>query len=119
MKRNKSSEEWTLFIKDILSAIDKIERYTANLTLAQFRKNEVLIDAVIRNLEIIGEASSHIPSFIRNAHPEIPWRQIISLRNFLIHEYFYVELSIVWQTIQIHLPELKQQLMKLYHEHPK
>lgn len=113
MKPNKSSRDWSFRIKDILHAIDKIERYTENMTAVGFKKNEQAIDAVIRNFEIIGEASNGIPLAIQQSHPHIPWRQMISLRNFLIHEYFGVDVSTVWQTARIHLPKLKQQLLEL------
>jgi uncharacterized protein with HEPN domain len=85
MKPNKSSRGWR--IKDILHAIDKIELYTRDMTASEFRKNQLVIDAVIRNFEIIGEASNHVPERIQRTYPDIPWRQMISLRNILIHEY--------------------------------
>lgn len=83
------------------------------MTAAQFKKNELVIDAVIRNFEVIGEASNNVPLTIQRAHTHIPWRQMIALRNFLIHEYFGVDINTVWQTAHIHLPELKQQLLEL------
>ncbi len=113
MKQNKSSRDWSFRIKDILHAIQKIEQYTKDMTLAEFKKNELVIDAVIRNFEIIGEASNSIPTTIQNAYPGIPWRQMVALRNFLIHEYFGVDISTVWQTAHIHLPALKKQLLSI------
>lgn len=113
MKPRKFSRDWSFRIKDILHAIDKIEKYTKNLTISEFKKNELVIDAVIRNFEIIGEASNSLPLEIQNAHPHIPWRQIIGLRNLLIHEYFGVDADAVWQTAHTHLPALKEQLLAL------
>ena len=113
MKPSKSSRDWSFRIKDILHAIDKIEQYTKNMTASEFKKNELVKDAVIRNFEIIGEASNSVPIVIQNAHPHIPWRQMIGLRNLLIHEYFGVDVSAVWQTANTHLPTLKQQLLAL------
>jgi uncharacterized protein with HEPN domain len=110
VKPSKSSRNWSFRIKDILHAIEKIEQYTKDMTAIEFKKNELVIDAVIRNFEIIGEASNGVPLIIQNAHPHIPWRQIIGLRNILIHEYFGVDVKAVWQTIHGHLPSLKQQL---------
>lgn len=72
-----------------------------------------MIDAVIRNFEIIGEASNSISLVIQHAHPHIPWRQMIGLRNLLIHEYFGVDVDAVWQTAHTHLTDLKQQLLAL------
>lgn len=83
------------------------------MTASEFKKNELVIDAVIRNFEIIGEASNGIPLTVQQAHAEIPWKQMVELRNFLIHEYFGVDISTVWQTAHIHLPKLKQQLLSL------
>ncbi len=84
------------------------------MTASDFKKNELVMDAVIRNFEIIGEASNNIPLKVQQTYPDIPWRQMIALRNFLIHEYFGVDVSTVWQTAHIHLPALKQQLLLLY-----
>lgn len=119
MKPNKSSRDWSFRIKDILYAIDKIERYTLDMSASEFKKNEQVIDAVIRNFEIIGEASNGIPLKIQQANPHIPWRQMISLRNFLIHEYFGVDLSTIWQTAHKHLPPLKQHLSKILNDLPE
>jgi uncharacterized protein with HEPN domain len=83
------------------------------MTISEFKKNELVIDAVIRNFEIIGEASNNIPLAIQTTHAHIPWRQMIGLRNVLIHEYSGVDVSAVWETIHIHLSSLKQQLLAL------
>ncbi len=113
MKQSRSSRDWSFRIKDILGAIENIEKYTAKMTFARFKKNQLVIDAVIRNFEIIGEASNHIPKAIQSAHPAIPWRQMIALRNFLIHEYFGIDFNTIWQTARIHLPLLKEELRVL------
>lgn len=83
------------------------------MTASEFKKNELVMDAVIRNFEVIGEASNTVPLIIQKAHPHIPWRQAIGLRNVLIHEYFGVDVNAVWQTVHIDLPALKQQLLPL------
>jgi len=95
MKQNKFSRDCSFRIKDILGAIENIEKYIAKMTFAQFKKNQLVIDAVIRNFEIIGEASNHVPKSIQSAHPIIPWRQMIALRNFLIHEYFGIDFNTI------------------------
>jgi len=69
------------------------------MTFAEFDKNMMALDAVIRNFEIIGEAGNHIPISIQNQYPQIPWKQIISMRNSLIHEYFGADNSVIWDTI--------------------
>jgi len=78
-----------------------------------FKSNELVIDAIIRNFEIIGEASNRVPASIQSIHPDIPWRKMTGLRNVLIHEYFGVDLNAVWKTIHNDLPALKQQLLLL------
>lgn len=83
------------------------------MTLAEFKNNDLVIDAVVRNFEIIGEASKNVPTSIQNAHPHIPWRQMVEMRNFLIHEYTGVDISTIWQTIHNHLPDLQKQLLKI------
>ncbi len=73
-------------------------------------RSEIVVDAVIRNLEVIGEASRNIPEDIRGEYPDIPWSKMIGLRNIAIHEYFGVDLSIVWEIITRNLPETRPQI---------
>lgn len=98
---------YQLFVEDILEAMDKIERYIKGLTYEMFVKNEMVIDAVLRNLEIIGEASGNIPEDTREKYLDIPWRRMIGLRNIAIHKYFGVDLGIIWEIITRNLPETK------------
>lgn len=105
-----SSRDWRFRIQDILKSIQKIEIYVEGMTASQFKKNELVIDAVVRNLEIIGEASKNIPLSTRRLYPDIPWDQMNGMRNILIHEYFGVDVITVWHTTKIHLPILKKQL---------
>jgi len=111
VKPSKSSRDWSFRIKDILQAIDKIEQYTKNMTASEFKKNGLVVDAVIRNFEIIGEASVYIPHEVRIAYPDVPWKQMTAMRNILIHEYFGVNEGTVWLTVLERLPALKQQLL--------
>lgn len=97
----------TVYLKHILDAIKKIESYTS-AGRKTFFQNTLIQDAVIRNLEIIGEAVRHLPAEFRRRHPEVPWRSITALRNVLIHEYFGVELEIVWRVVKRRLPNLKR-----------
>jgi uncharacterized protein with HEPN domain len=98
--------DWRIRITDILEAIHRIERYRSDMDFDTFQKDEKTIDAVIRNLEVIGEAANYVPESVQANHPEIPWRQIRGIRNTLAHEYFGVSLSIIWVTIQQDLEPL-------------
>ncbi len=74
------------------------------------------MDAVVRNLEIIGEAARQIPSEVRERYPEVPWRRVIGLRNVVVHEYFAVDVEIVWTVVRQSLPELKEALRRMMAE---
>jgi uncharacterized protein with HEPN domain len=108
-----SSRDWTFRIQDILTCIEKIERYIAGMTMAEFKKKEITIDAVVRNFEIIGEASKHIPVSVRNKYPDVPWNEMAGIRNVLIHEYFGVDVKILWSTAKKDLASLKKQLIQI------
>ncbi len=93
-----------------------IEALPHNKCLYKFTENTMAVDAVIRNLEIIGEAAKNIPEDIRNQYTEILWRRMVGLMNILIHDYFGVDLSIVWRIITKDLPETKQLIVKILNE---
>lgn len=104
---------YRLFVEDILESVDKIERYVKGISYDNFVENEMIIDAVIRNLEVIGEASKNIPENIREQYTTIPWRRIIGLRNIMIHGYFGIDLSIIWVIITKNLPETKPSIVEM------
>ena len=103
----------TIYVDDMLEAIDAIERYVGGMDEVVFSQKDFMQDAVIRQLAIIGEASRHIPQEDMNKAPEIPWRKISDFRNVLIHEYSGISLGTVWQIVVAQLPILKQQLLTL------
>ncbi|RLE94618.1 MAG: hypothetical protein DRN04_02690 [Thermoprotei archaeon] len=105
-----SKRDFKLFLYDILEAIERIENYTKNMSYRDFLRDRKTQDAVIRNLEIIGEAAKNLPKNIKKRYPKIPWRALSEMRDKLIHAYFGVSLSIVWETIKNDLPVLKQQV---------
>lgn len=102
-----------LLVADILQAINKIERYLANMSYETFLTDEKTIDAVVRNFEIIGEAANQIPKTFAEQHPEIPWRDLSDFRNVLIHAYFGVDLQMVWQIVELDLNTLKKQIQNI------
>jgi uncharacterized protein with HEPN domain len=105
-----SSREWIFRIQDILKSIEKIERYMDGMTLTKFKQNELVADAVVRNFEIIGEASKSIPLAVQRSYPDVPWKEMKGMRDVLIHEYFGIDIKILWHTTKKNLPILRKQL---------
>jgi uncharacterized protein with HEPN domain len=101
------------YLCHILEAIVTIETYIAGQTLEQFLDNKMMIDAVVRELEIIGEAANQISDGLKDNYPDVPWFKMRGLRNFVIHEYFAVNEKIVWDTCKENLPKLKEQINEL------
>ncbi len=102
-----------LYLDDILEAIGNIRVYTSEIDYAGFEKDKKTQDAVVRNLEIIGEAAGHLPESLCVTAQEIEWRKIIGLRNILVHEYFGVSLPVVWDVVQNKLDALETVCRKL------
>ena len=97
-----------VYLQHILEAIEKIEDYVKEFSYESFLEDNKTVDAVVRELEIIGEASNNLSDGFKNNHPEIPFRDIIDMRNILAHEYFGVNKKIVWDTCQVDLKNLKK-----------
>lgn len=108
-----SIRSWYLRIEDILEAINAIEEYTHGMDFSSWQKDRKTIDAVIRNFEIIGEAATHVPEDVQEKYSDVPWSKMKGIRNLLIHEYFGVDIEIVWQTIQQDIGALKKVLEKI------
>lgn len=96
--------EATVYLEDILESCRKIRRYTEGMTVERFRSDEKTVDAVIRNLEVIGEGARQIPPEVRGELPGIDWQRMAAMRNVLIHAYFGVDLDIVWDVVSTKLP---------------
>ena len=101
-----SQREWRFYLDDMLNFAGKVLAYTEGLDQAGFLANSLTYDATLRNLELIGEAATHIPEAVRDAHPEIPWRMIIATRNRLIHGYLGIDDDIIWSIIRDDIPDL-------------
>ena len=97
------------FLEDMLARVELVAEFT-DAGREAFMKSRMMQEAVIRGLEIIGEASRNVSESLRAAHPEIPWRQIAAFRNFIIHVYWNIKLERVWQIVETDLPKLKPQL---------
>lgn len=104
-----------VYLQDILESIQQIEEYLNGVKEDEFYKNFEKQDAVLRRLEIIGEAVKHLPNKIRNRYNEIPWRKIAGMRDIIIHEYFGVTLSMIWVVAQRDLPDLKSKIQEIVH----
>lgn len=99
-----------LLIDDMIERIERIERFIVGLEREVFLRDEKTADSVVRNLEVIGEAASRLPQEIRNHHVEVPWSRIVGLRHRIVHDYFDVDLDLVWAIVQGELSPLKAQL---------
>jgi uncharacterized protein with HEPN domain len=106
-------KKYETYLNDIKSAINSIENFTKGITAEQFKRDDKTSSAVIRKLEIIGEATKHIPNDIREKYTQIPWKEMAGMRDKLIHTYSEVDLNLVWKTIKNRIPELKSFIIQL------
>lgn len=102
------SRNLKLYLSDILTSISKIKRYTAGMSYEQLSADELIFDAVVHNLQIIGEAVKNIPLEICNRYPQVEWRKISGLRDIIAHAYFTIDDQIVWDIVQNKLDDLHQ-----------
>ncbi len=107
------SRDLRLYLDDIREACEKIMRYSQGLDLDQFVQDEKTFDAVVRNLEIIGEAAKHIPPAVRARYPEVEWNKIASLRDIVAHEYFGLDEDILWDLVQNRIPVLLDRIRQI------
>lgn len=108
-----SKRDVRLFILDMLEAIGKVQRYTEGITFEEFQANDMVVDAVVRNLEVIGEAARYIPEDLRNRYTGVDWRRVVGFRNIVVHEYFDVDPEIVWTIATQRLHDLKEVLEQM------
>lgn len=98
-------------LEHILQAIERIMRYTKGKTFEDFIADDMMYYAVVKNIEILGEASNMLTEEFRNGHPQTPWKQVSGMRNYIVHEYFQVDNNVVWDVITNDLPILEQQVI--------
>ena len=109
-------KQYKIYLEDILEASEKIEIYIRGLTYEEFTKNSLVVDGVIRNLAIIGEAVKSVPSEIKKKHTNIEWKKVAGLRDIIVHKYSEVNTKIIWDIVENKLPELKKSVKKILEE---
>ena len=108
--------DYKLYLEDILESIETINSYIEGMDLDSFSNDRKTVDAVVRNLEIIGEASRRLPSELRTRYPDIEWARIIALRNIIVHDYPSINLRIIWSITKNNLPILDERIKKIIDE---
>ncbi|WP_447601735.1 HepT-like ribonuclease domain-containing protein [Nitrospira sp. Nam80] len=110
------SRNWPFYLEDVVESARKIGRYTEGLTFDQFRSEDMVIDAVVRNLEIIGEAAKHLPAEAKALMPQVDWSKAAAFRDVIAHGYFGLDLHIIWDVVQTKIPPLNQSVEKVLRE---
>lgn len=108
-----SERQWHLYVEDMIRSAERVLEYTRGMDQDAFVGNQLRYDATIRNLEILGEAAAQIPEPVRDALPEVPWRQIVATRNVLIHGYIGIDDDVLWSIVQEDVPKLLEALRRL------
>jgi uncharacterized protein with HEPN domain len=105
--------DYKVYVEDMREAGEKIRRYAEGLSFESFASDEKTVDAIVRNLEILGEAAKQVPDHVRIVHPHVDWYRISGLRDILIHQYFGIDLPIVWDVVENKLPTLLLELNQM------
>jgi uncharacterized protein with HEPN domain len=108
--------DYKVFLQDVLDAIANVAEFVGPMTLDEFKADKKTLHAVVRNLEVIGEAVKGVPPEVRQRRPQVPWQRIAGLRDILIHHYFEIDVDIVWDIVQNKLPELRQHVQMILSE---
>lgn len=112
------AREWRFYVEDMVAFCDKVVAYTQGLDRASFAADPMRYDATLRNLELIGEAATHVPAEVRNAATDVPWRMVIAVRNRLIHGYLGIDDDTLWSIVRDDLAPLRAGLVKLLAARP-
>ena len=110
------SRNWLFYLEDIVESARKIRRYTEGLTFAQFRSQDLIVDAVVRNLEIIGEAAKHLPAEAKTLTPDVDWSKAAGFRDVIAHGYFGLDLHVIWDVVQTKIPLISQSAEQVLHQ---
>lgn len=113
-----ATREWRFYVDDMIAFAEKVLAYTAGLDQASFVSNTLVYDATLRNLELIGEAATHVPEDVRAKCPEVPWRMVVATRNRLIHGYLGIDRDTLWSIIASDVPALLPALRSFRHAVP-
>ena len=105
--------DYRIYLKDIVAAMDSIERFIAGMKFETFQADDKTASAVMRKLEIIGEAVKQVPEDVRQKYPHVPWREMAGMRDKLIHFYFGVDYSLVWRAVTERVPEIKREIQQI------
>lgn len=105
--------DYKVYLDDMLESVAKIRDYTLGLNFEGLKKDPKTLDAVVRNLEIIGEAAKRVPEDVRRLYPDVEWKKIGGIRDILIHEYFGIDVNIIWDIVQKKLPVLERQVIRI------
>ncbi len=108
-----STRDPKLYLSEIIDAIEAIEEYTAGITEDEFGRRRLIQDGVVRRIEIIGEAARQLPQEVKDQYANVPWIDIVGMRNRVIHEYFGGRIDRVWNAVQRDLPELKAEARRI------
>ena len=107
------NREYYIYLEDMLTSLLRIEEYIGEMEFKEFKMNHLVVDAVVRNFEIIGEASKNVPPEIQNKYPQIPWKKMYGLRNLIAHEYFGIDYEMIWEISKNNLPRNSIDLRKI------
>lgn len=116
------SRNWLFYLEDIVESARKIRRYTEGVTFAQFRAQDLIVDAVVRNLEIIGEAAKHLPAEAKILTPDVDWSKAAGFRDVIAHGYFGLDLHVIWDVVQTKIPLISQsaeQVLDQFRDRPQ
>lgn len=107
------NRDYLLYLQDMLTSMERIEMYIGDKGFSDFENDSLLIDAIVRNFEVIGEAANHVPEEIKENYHEMPWDKMYGLRNLIAHEYFGIDHQLLWQIAKNNLPENKSLLKEI------